>query len=419
MTGIAACYLGLSYSLYLLDHNVEVQERLVKRLKDPGNFQGAYYELIVANTLIRAGFTLTLEDEADITSKHCEFAVVSKHTRKKYWVEAKMRAVVGIFGKTDRDGTSDPKSTSHLIRHLNAALRKPAADERLIFIDLNTEVDCLDDGKPRWVETAAARLEQYEVKELQEGTRAYVFVTNMACHRMLDQLPHLAAFPFGLGLPDFNRLGDFRLSETYRWRQKHSDAHRILAALIKYPQLPSTFDGSLPSEAFGRKSSRVLIGETYFFDDVGESGTVGTVTTATVIEAEKEAWVGITDSLGRGLILRQPMSDDELADYKDHPDAYFGRIQAPKKQIREPYEFFEVCMDTYKDQTREILLEFMQSAPNLAELRKLSREELVIAYCEGITASVQASGFQMRAQGRGESTPEVRSSRGWHHNDIH
>jgi hypothetical protein len=30
---------------------------------DFGNFQWAYYELIVANILIRSGFTLTLEDE--------------------------------------------------------------------------------------------------------------------------------------------------------------------------------------------------------------------------------------------------------------------------------------------------------------------------------------------------------------------
>ena len=49
ITGIVACYLGLAYSLYLLDHNVELQERLIRRLKDPANFQGAYYELMVAN----------------------------------------------------------------------------------------------------------------------------------------------------------------------------------------------------------------------------------------------------------------------------------------------------------------------------------------------------------------------------------
>jgi len=78
VTGIVACYLGLAYGLYLLDHNVELQNRLVRRLKDPANFQGAYYELIVANILIRAGFTLTLEDETDPRFKHCEFAAVSR-----------------------------------------------------------------------------------------------------------------------------------------------------------------------------------------------------------------------------------------------------------------------------------------------------------------------------------------------------
>jgi hypothetical protein len=78
VTGLVACYLGLAYNLYLLAHNNELQERLVKRLLDPGNFQGAYYELIVANILIRAGFTLTLEDETVGDAKHCEFAAVPK-----------------------------------------------------------------------------------------------------------------------------------------------------------------------------------------------------------------------------------------------------------------------------------------------------------------------------------------------------
>jgi hypothetical protein len=43
VTGIVASYLGLAYGLYLLDHNVEVQERLIRRLKDRENFQGAFY----------------------------------------------------------------------------------------------------------------------------------------------------------------------------------------------------------------------------------------------------------------------------------------------------------------------------------------------------------------------------------------
>jgi SEC-C motif len=92
VNGVVACYLGVAYSLYLLDHNVDLQSRLIRRLKDVRQFQGAYYEILIAGILLRAGFYLTLENEEDTSVKHCEFSAVSKRTGKKFWVEAKMRA---------------------------------------------------------------------------------------------------------------------------------------------------------------------------------------------------------------------------------------------------------------------------------------------------------------------------------------
>ena len=160
VTGIVACYLGLAYNLYLLAHNVELQKKLIDRLKVPNQFQGAYYELIVANLLIRAGFELELEDEADGTSKHCEFSARSRRTGKKYWVEAKMRSVVGHFGKTAADGTTSTNPLGRLIPQLNEAFKKPAADERLIFIDLNAEMTANSDGKQLWIEATSRRLER-------------------------------------------------------------------------------------------------------------------------------------------------------------------------------------------------------------------------------------------------------------------
>jgi SEC-C motif len=234
MTGVVACYLGTAYSLYLLDHNVELQARLVRRLKNSKDFQGAYYELIVANVLIRAGFKLTLEDETDLSAKHCEFAAVSQRTGKKYWVEAKMRAVVGLFGKGDNDGTRNPNPISQMIPHLNAALRKPAADDRLIFIDLNTGVTIGADGKPTWTQSTFPRLEQFERRELASGVTAYVFISNTPFHRMLGERPHMALAAFGLGMADFNRPGSYRLVEIYRQKRKHSDAFHIMEAFAKY-----------------------------------------------------------------------------------------------------------------------------------------------------------------------------------------
>ncbi len=390
VTGVVACYLGTAYSLYLLDHNVELQSRLVRRLKNPREFQGAYYELIVANTLIRAGFKLTLEDETDKSTKHCEFAALSR-TDKKYWVEAKMRAVAGLLGKDHNDGGSDRNPLSQMIQHLNNALRKPAADDRLIFIDLNADPSIGADGKPSWAQPAFARLEQYEARELTAGQSAYVFLTNTPYHRALDAPLHTALTAFGLGIPDFNRPGALRLSEMYQRKQKHIDAHHIAEAFAKYPQLPTTFDGSLPSESLDGKP-RAIIGEAYLFAGIkdlsGSDGDlVATVTTAAVMESEKAAYIGVIDQAGRSYILTEPMTDQQLADYKAHPEAYFGRLQHVGGKVNSPYDLFEFFMESYKALARDALLERLAGHPDAAGFDGMSDEELLAMYCEGMVAA--------------------------------
>jgi hypothetical protein len=384
VTGLVACYLGLAYNLYLLDHNIELQTRLVNRLKNSANFQGAYYELIVAGILIRAGFTLTLEDETDPTMKHCEFAAVSKMTNKKYWVEAKTRSINGLLGKTENDGGSDHNPISQLIRHLNGALAKPAKDERLIFIDLNAEPEFDDNHKPTWHDKAIARLERYEAEELKDGIKAYLFVTNMAFHRRLTEPVKIAAAPFGLGMPDFNRPGYYRLSDIYRRKQNHIDAYHICDFLIQYPRFPNTFDGKLPSETFGQ-SSRIIIGETYFFEDIGDNGLLATVTSATINKIEKLAYIG-TD---KGQILTRPISDAELDDYKAHPDAYFGKVVPVSKNITDRYAFFEWLMESHKGMSRETILKHLANAPDFKTLENLNDADILMEYCERLASSTQ------------------------------
>jgi hypothetical protein len=386
VTGIVACYLGLAYSLYLLDHNVEIQERLIGRLKNPANFQGAFYELFVANVLIRAGFQLTLEDEGDVTSKHCEFAAVSRETGKKYWVEAKMGSVAGVLGKTRQDGGSGRKPLGRLIPHLNNALAKPAADDRLIFIDLNVEPRFDRDNKPTWFDAAAKRIELYEANELPGGGSAYLFVTNIGFHRNFDSAPAPAMLPFGLGIPDFNRPGYLRLSEIYRQKRKHIDAHQIGESFLNYTKFPTTFDGSLPSEAFGAASSRVKIGESYLFKDVGGVDMVGTVTYATVHESEKKAAIAVTFTDGTSRILMQPMTDAEFRDYKAHPDAYFGKILPVSKKAENQYDLFEFFVEANKGLSRGTLLQRLGRPADFDP--NVSDTDLLAEYCEALVAAV-------------------------------
>ena len=389
VTGVVACYLGLAYSLYLVAHNVELQARLVKRLLKPTQFQGAYYELIVANTLIRAGFTLELEDETDGQSKHCEFSAVSRITGKKYWVEAKMRSVSGILGKTDADGTKSDNPLSHLSHHVTAALKKPATDDRLIFVDLNAPLNP-EDNKPAWVEKAHHALVGYERRH--DEANAYVIVTNLPFHRMLYDLPAIVAFPLGLGMPEFNRPGEMRLSEAYRRKQKHIDVYNICESLGKYLVFPATFDGSLPSEQSGELAGqRVQIGKTYLFEGVGgPQGTLGTVTSATVNEKERLAYIGIIRAQGGSVILKQSMTDETIADYKMHRDAYFGDPGRPKdRDISDTYELFEWLMECYAKTPRARLLELAKGAPNFDELQNMSDDDLRANYCEMVAGAME------------------------------
>ena len=232
MKGVLVCYFGLAYALYLLEHNVELQSRMIARLKDRSNFQGAYYELLVARILITAGFELTLEDENDRMSKHCEFGAVSKDTGAKFAIEAKMRSVAGILGKNHTDGTLEKKSgdpISHLAPHLHAAMRKPADGQRMIFIDLNAEMaaDVCDANKPTFIDAVNRRLARYEKLQLEQGKTAYVFVTNMTFHRHLLDRPQIICNFGSVGIPDYNSTGVLRLSEMYRRDQKHADALRV------------------------------------------------------------------------------------------------------------------------------------------------------------------------------------------------
>lgn len=394
-TGAAQCYLGFAYGLYLLRHNVQLQSRFVARLRNVGNFQGAYYELLVASSLILAGFELTLEDETDTSQKHCEFAAVSKKTKKKYSVEAKMKSVAGILGKTRADGASpDSRPESHVTAHLRQALRKPADGERLVFIDVNAPVsrdaDAFIREVPDWLDPAARRLERSE-QDLHSDVSAYVFVTNLPFHWHLeDEVPPVMVFAYGLGIPDFGKQGYHRLSDMWRSKQRHIDAHRVMESLGRYPRIPSTFDGSLPLTE-EESQNRIIIGETYFFEDFGDGGVLAEVTSVTVSEPDKQMYLAVHTLEGAAHILTRPMSDSELAHYRQHGDTIFGVPDHGPRNIEEPYELFEFLMDAYNDTSRTTLLQMAKDHPDYAQFERLDDTDLRLALCEGWTYSALRS----------------------------
>lgn len=127
--------------------------------------------------------------------------------------------------------------------------------------------------------------------------------------------------------------------------------------------------------------------ETYDFgDDIGAA----LVTAATVMENEKAVVLGVARQKdGAALLLKSPMNDAELADYKSNSDAYFGRLQPVQKDNKTPYEFFLSLIEIHKTWPREKLLEKMKCYSNFAEIENLPHDHLVAVYCEGVVAMVQ------------------------------
>jgi hypothetical protein len=83
-TGTMSAYLQLAYNLYLIAHNVTLQENLIRRLKVAEQFLPAVYEIRVAAALIQAGFDVTFEDEGDSTATHCEFTASFPKTGRSF-----------------------------------------------------------------------------------------------------------------------------------------------------------------------------------------------------------------------------------------------------------------------------------------------------------------------------------------------
>ena len=149
--GPTAAYLRLSYDLYVLRHHTAMQNEVVWRLKDKGQFQGARHELFVAAAFIRSGFDISYEDETDRTKQHPEFVANHSETRETMSVEAKSRHRPGVLGfPGKREGEKDVKA--HVKRLVNRALKKLTPHPYVIFIDLNLPPFPGDISKASWLQ---------------------------------------------------------------------------------------------------------------------------------------------------------------------------------------------------------------------------------------------------------------------------
>jgi len=236
-TGPVMAYTALAYDLYTLAHHALLQAKLVKRLKVKDQFQGARYETYVSSAFVRAGFDVDLEDEGDATTTHCEFTASHKATGLQYSVEAKSRHRPGFLGQP---GLPQPleEIEADVYRLLQQALRKKAAYDRVIFIDVNVPRHVGNLFEAEWLKKVGTQLDRLE--ESQSPTNpwppAFVFFTNHPYHYVgNDQSePGKSAFFTTINMPDFKQ----RNPEVFK---KYPAIAELLDSVINHTAVPHEF----------------------------------------------------------------------------------------------------------------------------------------------------------------------------------
>lgn len=369
--GLVIAYNSLAYNLYLLAHNAEVLNHLLTRIKNKESFHAAYYETYVAAWFILAGFKLSLEDETDSSTTHCEFTAQAP-SGQCYSVEAKSRA--------------SGKKNFAFGNQLYKALKKKADHPRIVCIEMNLTHDYVED-RETFENEIINRIRKKEDSLLINGEPAppaYVFITNIPFHLHLnDDHVGRALLADGYKIHDFGYKKFSSITAGYKARLKHTDILSVARAFESYV-IPSTFNDELPEFTFGDAERRFTIGESHKMDD----GTIGVLKSGMVVETEKKAYLTYETEDGKQLIYTGPLSDTEISAYKRHPETFFGRVENTKKEAKTALDLFEFFYNSLKETPREKMLEWFATAPDFSELEKLSTEELAFLYAERHTISV-------------------------------
>lgn len=366
INGLVAAYYGLAYNLYLLKHNVELQDYLIRRLKQSESFYGAYYETYVAAWFILAGFELRLENEQDSTRTHPEF--IATRDGQSYSVEAKTR----------QPGKEHFDVGNQLYRGLCIEAHFP----RVIFIDMNVGANV--DFEAFSAEAFAAIHSREITLKIQgePAPPAHVYVTNQPYHLAFNEthLPRVC-LAVGFKIPDFGYAAKFpSYTEAHKASVRYTALNDVQKAMAAY-SIPITFDGEIPEFAFGEADRRFTIGERLEVAD----GVFMILESGTVVEPEQKVYLVMAGYDGQRHIMTTQLTNAEMAAYKSHPETFFGRVVPVSKNTEDPMDLYEFFLNGYKDTPREKLLEIMKSSPDIEELKKLPDDELRFVCAEGLT----------------------------------
>lgn len=229
-SGAMRAYALLAYDLYILQHHRLLEPRMLQRLRNKDQYQGARHELFAAATCVRAGFDIKYEDESDGSSKHTEFIVTHRHTGAKFCSEAKSKHRAGVLGM-DGVRLPDDAMRTDLRRLIRDAVSKPRGHPLVLFLDLNLPQTHADPRTREWYETIADPILRGIDRKGEEDPWDVIVFSNQPDHYATDDGP--AAGGYASGMFGKNaRIGSAPPSELVA----------LVEAADKFGALPNTFE---------------------------------------------------------------------------------------------------------------------------------------------------------------------------------
>ncbi|RYG96141.1 MAG: hypothetical protein EON58_12700 [Alphaproteobacteria bacterium] len=399
MTGAIQAFLNLGYNIYLIAHHGDGQamaDIYLRRLRSArtDDFIGALFETYAAAAFLKAGFELTYEETARHSTTCVEFVAKWPKTGECFSVEVKSRVHEG--GPSVSDEPPNEVKRLRVGTKLVKALSKNASHTRVVMIEVNIPDRLTEQHKLEgWTLAALAQIRGNETAIQADGSLyppAYVFVTNHSFHNDLNGTGgNLQALATGFRIEDFGP--DVRYSgygAVLAARERHSAMMALIESIKTHYEIPTTFNGELPGSLFASGILPPLrIGQRYLIPD-GDGGEVAGRLISATVEQETRLAYGIYELAdGRKVIATNPLSEQEIEDYRRYPATYFGVLV---NTVEKAHTFVEKCdflFNTYQHSTREKLLGFLANASDLENLRTLEQRELAIIFCERMANSMQ------------------------------
>lgn len=180
LTGNLKALQVLADDIYQLQHALVESKKVMRRLGNAREFQGARYEILVASLFARCGFTIEFID--DRTQKNPEFFATKDGERIA--VEAKSRHRPGVLHHSGQFSTSGPARIRGLFQE--ALEQNPGGVPFLTFIDVNLPLTPDTPGMERaWVKEAMQCFEERKRDGFAESDSGLI-LSNIGWHYHRD-----------------------------------------------------------------------------------------------------------------------------------------------------------------------------------------------------------------------------------------